>query len=403
MKLVQAVQRTVRGIMSPQLLAGKKEEGEVERPARFSAEEVKDTEWIYQMARYFLEGGTLPLDELEEIVTAAKELLCDEPTMVSVAVPDNGFLTILGDTHGQYDDLYTVLEAGVLEQNRTLIFNGDIVDRGPKQIQLITMALLLKIAFPMRVYLVRGNHETREMNESTAIGFKDVATRRYGVQLWHKMSELFDQLPIAALVQGVLLCVHGGLPCQAAESLGVDEIRSLQKGDLSGLAHEILWNDSSPARGVRDNQRGPGTYTFGSDVTRKFVEQNSLRLVVRAHDVRMGGYSVEHNKRLVTVFSAPNYCHCGNTAAFLHIPAKDLQDFGIRRAHCITFFHREVMSPERIAALRRRVMGPERKRAVRAVAAACPDTPKVAFPETPKKAAKRQLAQTPPKVKRTKA
>jgi serine/threonine-protein phosphatase PP1 catalytic subunit len=247
------------------------------RPPPFSTERVRNVKWISDVANWFLHGGTLQHNELQAVVAAALTVLQSEPAMVEVSVPAGGHLVVLGDTHGQYDDLHTLLQAGIIGEDRALVINGDLVDRGPKQIQVITMALLLKLAFPRRIFIVRGNHETRAMNEMTAKGFKNIVTRKYGVQMWHRLSEAFDELPIAALVEGTILCVHGGLPTKASESLEIEEIRTLTKGDLSGWAYELMWNDSSPAKGIRENQRGPGTYTFGADVTKKFLEQNSLR------------------------------------------------------------------------------------------------------------------------------
>jgi len=352
---------------SPRLLlfgaSPKKARGRTAPPA-FSEANARSEEWLRQVAQYFLDGGTLPAADLTAIVEAAHALWAEEPAMVEISVPPGAFVTILGDTHGQFDDVFTVLEvAGYPSDEHVLIFNGDIVDRGPKQLQLITLVLLLKIAYPRRVFVVRGNHEMRCMNEVTDRGFKGVVSRKYGVAMWHAISNMFDDLPVTALVQGVLMCVHGGLPAKAAEQAGLAlaDFRRLSKGDLDGWVHELLWNDSSPMRGVRDNQRGPGTFTFGADVTRKFMEQNSLRAVVRAHDVRMAGYTIEHGRRLVTVFSAPNYCNLGNTAAFLHVGAEELTEhFCVRAAHFLAFPARKDLTPDAVQALQARLLAKRR-------------------------------------------
>lgn len=372
--MLEAVQRGVKSIFStdgeddptPRMLFGtspKRAKGKT-IPAEYAEGRAADEDWLRQVAQCFLEGGTLPAAELTAIVQTAHALWAKEGPLVNIDVPPGAFVTILGDTHGQYDDLFTVLEvAGYPSDEHVLIFNGDIVDRGPKQIQLITFVLLLKIAHPKHVYVVRGNHEIRIMNEATERGFKAVVSRKYGVGMWHLISECFDELPVTALVKNVLMCVHGGLPAKAMEpeGLALEEIRRLEKGDLDGWVHELLWNDSSPARGVRENLRGPGTFTFGADVTRRFMEQNSLRAIVRAHDVRMQGYSIEHGRRLVTVFSAPDYCGIGNTAAFLHISGLELDEtFCVRQAHTVVFPCRKDLSPDSIQALQARVLAKRR-------------------------------------------
>lgn len=380
------------------------------RPAPFSPARVTDARWLAEVSAYFLYGGVLPVGELTAIVAAALVVIAAEPPIVDVKVAPGASVTILGDTHGQFDDLYTVLEVTDISDRNVLIFNGDLVDRGPKQLQLITMALLLKLAYPQTVFIVRGNHETRVMNEATECGFKAVVAGKYGVRMWHRISDVFDQLPIAAVVEGRIFCVHGGLPSKAADSLTLDEIRSLRKGDVDGWAFELLWNDSSPAKGMRDNLRGPGTYTFGADVTRKFTEHNNLKAVIRAHDVRMSGYSIEHANRLMTVFSAPNYCGIGNMAAFFHVPGAELTArFGLKPSHCITFCARENQTPKTLAALRARVVaastrkpGPKKpaKTATAKKPAKSARQKREAEPKTPAKAAKRARAgdsETPPK------
>jgi serine/threonine-protein phosphatase 5 len=70
---------------------------------------------------------------------------------------------------------------------------------------------------------------------------------------------------------------------------------------------ELLWSDPQPVMGRAQSKRGVGM-SFGPDVTKRFLEQNKLSLLVRSHEVKMEGYEVEHDRKLITIFSAPNYC-----------------------------------------------------------------------------------------------
>ncbi len=86
---------------------------------------------------------------------------------------------------------------------------------------------------------------------------------------------------------------------------------------VQGLFCELLWSDPSPIMGRQPNKRGVGIGTqiilfnelaFGPDVTHKFLQDNGLDLLIRSHEVKEEGYLVEADGKLITVFSAPNYC-----------------------------------------------------------------------------------------------
>jgi len=122
-------------------------------------------------------------------------------------------------------------------------------------------------------------------------------------------SETFSALPLATLVGGKFLVLHGGL--FSKDGVTLDDIRKIDRHARrqpasEGLVNEMLWTDPQPNPGRGPSKRGVGLQ-FGPDVTKRFCEANGLEAVIRSHEVRMGGYEVEHQNRLVTVFSAPNY------------------------------------------------------------------------------------------------
>ncbi|KAL5997706.1 hypothetical protein ACLOJK_008636 [Asimina triloba] len=101
---------------------------------------------------------------------------------------------------------------------------------------------------------------------------------------------------------------------------------------LIGLMCELLWSDPQPNPGRGPSKRGVGL-SFGGDVTKRFLKENNLDLVVRSHEVKDEGYEIEHDGRLITVFSAPNYCDqklkylttMGNKGAFIRFKAPDMK------------------------------------------------------------------------------
>ena len=184
---------------------------------------------------------------------------------------------------------------------------GDYVDRGKQSIECICLLLAYKIKYDENFFLLRGNHECGSINR--IYGFFDECKKRYNVKLWKSFVDLFNCLPIAASIDDKILLVHGGL---SPELKKIDQLQKVVRPtDIpeDGLLCDILWSDPDP--NVKDdwgtNDRGVSV-TFGQKVLEKFLENNSLDLLCRAHQVVEDGYEFFGDRQLVTVFSAPNYC-----------------------------------------------------------------------------------------------
>ena len=122
-----------------------------------------------------------------------------------------GKVTIIGDLHGQFYDLYGMLKKlhSPDNENEKLLFLGDYVDRGAYGPEIILMLFALKLKFPDRITLLRGNHESREMTEQ--FNFREQSMGLYDLEFYDLTMEVFDQLPISAIVNGQYLCMHGGI------------------------------------------------------------------------------------------------------------------------------------------------------------------------------------------------
>lgn len=230
-------------------------------------------------------------------------------------------LTVCGDTHGQYYDVLNIFEMnGFPDRTNPYLFNGDFVDRGSFSVEVILTYLLFKLHDPECIYLTRGNHETKNMNK--IYGFEGEVKAKYDDKIFQLFLEVFEWLPLAAVVGGKVFVTHGGLPVDATVTL--DDIRKIKRGmepPEQGLMSDLLWSDPQPFNGKAPSKRGVG-FAFGPDITRAFLQRNGLNLLVRSHEVKEEGYLVEHGGKTVTVFSAPNYCDTmGNKGAFIHFDA----------------------------------------------------------------------------------
>ena len=206
----------------------------------------------------------------------------------------------------QYYDLLRLFEYGGFPPDSNYLFLGDYIDRGKQSIETICLLLCYKVKFPENFFLLRGNHECAQINR--IYGFYDECRRRYSIKLWKVFSDVFNCLPVAALIDEKIFCMHGGL---SPELRNLDQIKNIMRPtDVpdTGLLCDLLWSD--PERGVEeygDNDRGV-SFTFGENVVKKFNAKHDLDLICRAHQVVEDGYEFFQRRQLVTLFSAPNYC-----------------------------------------------------------------------------------------------
>lgn len=232
-----------------------------------------------------------------------------QPILLELETP----LKICGDIHGQYYDLLRLFEYGGYPPESNYLFLGDYVDRGKQSLECICLLLAYKIKFPENFFITRGNHECASIN--SLYGFYDECKRRYSVNLWKTFINCFNCLPVAALLDEKILCMHGGL---SKDLKKVDQIKLISRpSDIpeQGILCDLLWSDPDEnTDGFGPNDRGISV-VFGADVVQKFLEDNDLDLICRAHQVVEDGYQFFADKRLVTIFSAPNYCgefdNCG--------------------------------------------------------------------------------------------
>ncbi|XP_076309124.1 uncharacterized protein LOC143224744 isoform X3 [Tachypleus tridentatus] len=220
--------------------------------------------------------------QIRQLCQASRELFLYQPVLVELEAPVN----IVGDIHGQYGDLLRHFDKIGYPPDANYLFLGDYVDR---------------------IY-----------------GFYDECKKRYSIKVWKTFTDCFNCLPIAALVEGTIFCMHGGL---SPDLLHLEQLQHIPRPiDVPdhGLVCDLLWSDpDEDITGWGENDRGV-SYTFGGDVVRAFLQKHDLSLIVRAHQVVEDGYQFFQKRQLVTIFSAPNYCGEFDNAAAVMTVSEDL-------------------------------------------------------------------------------
>ena len=201
------------------------------------------------------EGKILPEKVLRRCCEKVKELLIEEPNVVPVCSP----VTVCGDIHGQFYDLLELFRIGGELPNINYVFIGDFVDRGYNSVETFELLLCLKIKYPSHVSLLRGNHESRAI--TVVYGFLDEIVRKYGnSNPWNHCIEVFDLLPIGAVIDGEVLCVHGGL---SPDIRTIDQMRTIERNieiPHEGPFCDLMWSDPENIETWILSNRGAGLF-----------------------------------------------------------------------------------------------------------------------------------------------
>lgn len=182
----------------------------------------------------------------------------------------------------------------------------------------------LKCFYPARIFLIRGNHESRHLNEEMEEwGFHEHIMKRFekhiglyaAEHLYETIHDAFDWLPLAAVIDKKVLVLHGGIGSGNFTISDLAKVRRpMQDYDqnVPRFVHAVLWSDPTDsdhdmAKGVHPNPRGDQISLFGPDVTQAFCRTNKIDLIVRSHQLVPKGFKHMHGGRLITLFSARNY------------------------------------------------------------------------------------------------
>ena len=256
--------------------------------------------------------SNLQFAEVSQLLKQAKNFFEDEYILLDFSVDEaDSKVYVIGDIHGNLHSLLNLIE--IIEKNdpELIIFLGDIVDRGVHQLECLIIILSLKILYPNKIYILKGNHETLEMNQY--YGFFHVFLDRFkDSQKFQEVLEIYNVLPFCAIINKKILCVHGGIP---ENSSILEKIKGIKTKNLNSIIESIeqdlyqsIWND--PKEGLEEfmhSFRGPGIKFFGEKAFNDFMEANHLQYLIRAHECFLEGYKWFFKERLLSIFSSANY------------------------------------------------------------------------------------------------
>ncbi|PQP92610.1 serine/threonine-protein phosphatase PP1 isozyme 4-like [Prunus yedoensis var. nudiflora] len=262
--------------------------------------------------------------EIRQLCLYSSRIFLKQPNLLELDAP----MKICGNVHGQYSDLLRTFELWGSPSSANYLFLGGYVDYGRQSLETMCLLLAYKIKYPENFFLLRGNHECAPINR--IYGFYDECKRRFNVRLWKAFIDMFNCLPVAALVDDKIFCVHGGI---SPHLENLDQIRNLPRPtDVpdSGLLCDLLW--SAPCRDVEGWGHNTWedmeiSYTFGPDKVTEFLMKHELDLICRAQEVVGDGYEFFAHRKLVTIFSAPNFCgEFDNVGAMMNVD----EDFNLQ-------------------------------------------------------------------------
>ncbi|OKP11659.1 Serine/threonine-protein phosphatase PP-Z [Penicillium subrubescens] len=264
--------------------------------------------------------------EIIAICSNARNILLSQPVLLELNAP----IQIVGDLHGQFPDLIRLFDTCGYPPATNYLFLGDYVDRGKQSLETMLLLLCYKLKYPENFFILRGNHECA--NITRIYGFHDECKRRCNIKIWKTFTDVFNCLPIAAIVAEKIFCVHGGL---SPNLTNMDDIRKISRPvevPEYGLLNDLLWSDPANIRDWGPNDDRGVSWCFGKAPIVNFLKHHSLDLVCRSHMVVEGGYEFFGNKSLVTIFSAPNYCgEFDNCGASMSVSEDLLCNFNLLR------------------------------------------------------------------------
>jgi|UPI000581AECF diadenosine tetraphosphatase ApaH/serine/threonine PP2A family protein phosphatase len=283
--------------------------------------------------------------DLLKLASKVKQMLEREPRVVFLQSP----AYVFGDIHGNLEDLHffsdNIWRLGMSLTAGNFLFLGDYVDRGLNCLECVAYLFAMKLQLPGKVFMLRGNHETRDVNgweehygeRSFIYQCRNRFGDDLGYRLWEACNQVFDRLPLAAVIDQDIFCVHGGIPRPVSSSTtriqdiltvprvaGINPPYEHEDDDYQQVASDCVWSDPASEdqemttvdfeTGFGDSLRGGGAICFGNKAVTDFLQQQDFSYIMRAHEAHAEGVAISKGARVFTVFSTSQDHNQGSNA-----------------------------------------------------------------------------------------
>jgi predicted phosphodiesterase len=254
----------------------------------------------------------LEFSNISQILHQASDILKEETLLLELNVEDvDSEVFVIGDIHGNMKSLQRLIEIIERTNPKFVVFLGDIVDRGPYQLECLILILALKIKQQNKYFILKGNHESLDINQDYGF-YQDFILRFKDHEKFKDILALYKVLPFCVTINKSILCLHGGIPedkdiLTKLKGIKTKDLASITKSTAKSLM-QIMWNDpKSNLKGFSDSFRGLDSKNFGEDVFTDFMKKNKLKFLIRSHELYIEGYKWFFNERLLSIFSSANY------------------------------------------------------------------------------------------------
>ena len=266
----------------------------------------------YATGKVPLSLPVMETDLLMALFERVQQIFKEEPTLLDIRSP----CIVVGDIHGQILDLFRILRFFGMPTNKKYVFLGDIVDRGEFSIETLIIVYLLKVLWPDNVFVIRGNHEFQDLCSQGEGNFLNQVINFFeDYSIYQAAARSFEYIPLAMRIDKCMLCVHGGIGPSLRD---LNSIRMIQRpidSFGSDSLDSLVWSDPSDDVELYENSsRGTG-YIFGAKACETFMKTSGLTMIIRGHECVDEGCESHFDNKLMTVFSASNYCGVVNNKA----------------------------------------------------------------------------------------
>ena len=270
--------------------------------------------------------------EIYEIFSKSYDLFNNLPNLAELEPP----LIIVGNIHGQFEDLLEIFKIGGEIPEINYLFLGNYVDRGIYGVETFLYLLILKIKYPKRITLLRGNHESSGISQT--YGFFDECINKFkNLNIFNKFVEIFNLLQLAAVVKSSnkkYFCVHGGLSPLIDSLYDINNLNRKQDYFSEEAINDLLWDEpDNDTEYFSVPPKGCG-YIFGKNEVEKFCKDNNVDFIVIGRMLSSEGFEYFFENKLINIWSAPNYVNiCGNKACIIELDEHMNVNLKIFEAH----------------------------------------------------------------------